>query len=301
MNEPDRSQTQPQDAQQGAAALQTAPAAETVSLRIGNPPPGAVGPLMLFLLFLGALVTGRNDLHAEWSWLGAVLACCAVGIWLLWIARVLFSLRRATLVVGSDGVFLARPWATDRFISYAQLEEQISEPAEQTGRVHVKGEQTMTITCLESKEQFMLRGPLEEISRAHCAMKQQREQFVRHSKQRSGATSVERQSRSAEQWIDELRSSVEGAHGHRQRATPRDHFWEALDDPSHDPAERAAAALALKQTLERRERQRIRILANSTASPKLRIVLDEVLEQEHDDHAALEALESLSKRKQALR
>jgi hypothetical protein len=74
----------------------------------------------------------------------------------------------------------------------------------------------------------------------------------------------------------------------------RDRLWRVLDSGAASDADRAAAAVALAAEDSEPDRQRIRIVAESTANPALRMLLTQAAEEGDDDGQAMaEALAAL--------
>lgn len=106
---------------------------------------------------------------------------------------------------------------------------------------------------------------------------------------------VARGSRTQAEWIAELakiRQGLVGGAGYRDVAVREDDLLRLVENPRATEDARAGAALLLKGTLDDEKRARIRIAAEASASPKLRVALDASTE---DDEAALhEAMEELA-------
>lgn len=66
--------------------------------------------------------------------------------------------------------------------------------------------------------------------------------------------------------------------GYRDPSGRRDTLWRIAEDPRTLPEPRAAAAVALKQSLDDEGRARLDALARSSAEPRVRMVIDAVLD-----------------------
>lgn len=93
--------------------------------------------------------------------------------------------------------------------------------------------------------------------------------------------------RSLEAWVRDLRRAGAGAAAnHRIAPIPIETLLEVAEDPQADPIMRANAAIALGANTENGEfRNRLRIAAQATAAPRLRIALEQAATV--DDEAAL--------------
>ena len=75
-------------------------------------------------------------------------------------------------------------------------------------------------------------------------------------------------------------------------------LWRVLDTPAASDADRAAAAVALAAAGSEPDRQRLRIAAESTANPALRILLRQAAEEgDADDQGVAETLAELENRR----
>lgn len=93
--------------------------------------------------------------------------------------------------------------------------------------------------------------------------------------------------RSLQAWVRELRRTGAGAAAnHRIAPLPNERLLEVVEDPQADPVNRANAAIALGANTETDEfRQRLRVAAQATAAPRLRVALERAANV--DDEAAL--------------
>ena len=94
------------------------------------------------------------------------------------------------------------------------------------------------------------------------------------------------------QWLGELRELLNRDTYRRQAAPAIQDLWKLVEDATHDAPVRAAAAASLGPTLDDAGRQRLRVVADATAAPRLRIALEAVAEQ--DDGRLSDALEQLT-------
>lgn len=75
-------------------------------------------------------------------------------------------------------------------------------------------------------------------------------------------------------WLRELEAMQVGVEGSYRRAVVTDEtLWRVVQDASLDARMRAGAAVALRKVLDEAGRARLRVVAESTASPKLRVAL----------------------------
>lgn len=107
----------------------------------------------------------------------------------------------------------------------------------------------------------------------------------------NAASLIARGTQSVAQWMEALATLDPNREGYRQTSLREDDLWRALEDAKEDPEARAAAAYLLRKRLDARGKERIRVVAQATALPKLRIAL-EAATGESDEEAA-EALQEL--------
>ena len=80
---------------------------------------------------------------------------------------------------------------------------------------------------------------------------------------------------------DRFLASTHGATDYRQAAVPRDQLWEVVEGAAADPSARVLAAEALSTTtLDADDRARLRIAAEHCAEPRVRVALEQLLDDE---------------------
>jgi hypothetical protein len=98
-------------------------------------------------------------------------------------------------------------------------------------------------------------------------------------------------------WLGDLRAVLRPRHQDFRSDAGSDPelYWEMLEDPRVPSLQRAAAAVALGPTLDRRGQERLRVASEAVADPGLRAALD--ASSSEDDEALLRALEAISPRR----
>jgi hypothetical protein len=100
-------------------------------------------------------------------------------------------------------------------------------------------------------------------------------------------------------WVADLRRLLDREAGFRSAAIVPERLWAIVEDAAADAEARAAAAVALGPALDAPGKERLRIAANTTAEPRLRIALEAA---ETDDETLMaEALEALAPREASRR
>jgi hypothetical protein len=59
-------------------------------------------------------------------------------------------------------------------------------------------------------------------------------------------------------------------------------LWRVVGDATRDAKERAVAAVSLGPTLDDEGRTRLRVVANTTAAPRLRVAIESVVEPDDE-------------------
>ena len=177
--------------------------------------------------------------------------------------------------IGADGVLLTWAW-TKRFIGHGEIawvgtfrDEGAFKRQKWTGVVlHLRSGEDVRVPVTTTNGWDTARvGMVAE--RVREAM----EQF-RSGDAAADAALVERGAREASAWLAALRALGTGASAtHRNAPVAPERLWRIALDPSAAPAARAGAAIALGPTLDGEGRTRLRIAAEATASPRLRVAL----------------------------
>ncbi len=106
---------------------------------------------------------------------------------------------------------------------------------------------------------------------------------------------LERDGRALEAWAAHLSTVGRGAAGYRDLPAERQGLLDVLDDPTAATELRAAAAFALGAAPEPELHDRVRIAADTVASPDLRATLEELASAEDDAAERVEALRRMQR------
>ncbi len=90
---------------------------------------------------------------------------------------------------------------------------------------------------------------------------------------------------SQRQWLERLRALASPDHRYREAPPNRAALLSAAADPRVEPTARAGAAALLHADLAQDERARLRIAADETTSPRLRIALETAIDPEAEQEA----------------
>lgn len=195
-------------------------------------------------------------------------------------------LTRTHLRIGADGIVL-KWFRTERFIPYDEIasiesyEEKEYRRRWAGAKVHLHSGETIKLPIASAGD---IGGP-------RVRLVKHRLEQAHADHQRGARASAEarlvRGERPMLAWVRELRRAGAGAAAnHRIAPVPTDRLLELAEDPHADPIMRANAAVALGANTESGEiRTRLRVAAQATAAPRLRVALEKSVDV--DDEAAL--------------
>jgi hypothetical protein len=184
---------------------------------------------------------------------------------------ILGHLRAADVTIGADGVSYTR-FGRTTFVSLASIEgvEPVPggailsltngsrlafrfAPSRNAGRETPEGDALVArLTHLHAAQRRGKRAPL-------------------------AAEILARGSRASHAWLRDLRTlGRDGRAAYRGAIVPLEQLWAVLEDPTAGSSARAGAAVALGDALDDVGRERIRVVTEGCASPKLRVAFDVV-------------------------
>ncbi len=192
--------------------------------------------------------------------------------------------------IGTDG--LVTSWfGKKRYIAFSELErveryDEFLNGKQQRGvRLYLRGGEKVLLptgqTDVGATESARLAARIEEARQARSA-------GADHP-----ADLLVRGELALLEWVRELRRIGAGAHSPRRPAVPPDTLLGVVEDSKAPAVERANAAIAALASDDPEVHRRVRVAAETTASPKLRVALDRIVESPADEEEAAEALEAL--------
>lgn len=103
---------------------------------------------------------------------------------------------------------------------------------------------------------------------------------------------LRRRGRPVEAWLKALRAIGSGANAdHRTAPVPTETLWEIVESASSTPDDRIAAAVSLGSAGAEVNRDRLRIAAETTSAPRVRVAL--AAAADHDEAALIESLSAI--------
>ena len=225
-----------------------------------------------------------------------ILTLIAVAVHpLLGLASLLLSgalLWPSTYVAGADGV-LRRGLLTRRFIPIADIARVQCTPSRV--RLRLRSGRTHDVPIWHGDDVFRARGD-RMVTRA-ALFAERIEAALERDDRRAPPLDPSKLARPADMpaaaWMQSLSELASDQGTFRQPATTPEQLWDVVDDGSAAAASRAAAAVALRATLDDHGRQRLRLAAESTAAPHLRVAFERAAES--DDAPLAEALDDLAR------
>lgn len=194
---------------------------------------------------------------------------------LLIVARVYFAMASTTIEVGVDGILLRPPWGQrPRFIAIASLEH--CAPTKRGVRLrYYNGVEEILVTG----EAGGGLGGVDHVREAlYAEILDAMDAWTSNDSSVNASTRVARGERSAAEWALALRSLRAGS-DYRSTDMRDEDLWLVLESAAHPEESRAAAAVVLRAGGDE-AKKRIRIAAESSASPRLRVALEAASDSE---------------------
>lgn len=249
-----------------------------------------VGALVLVASIAGSIATAKSGLIAP----AVMLAIAGASAHLTMIFRLFHT---GKIVVGADGVVAS--WFSQRTViplrNIARAEalegEAWATMLPMVVRVHLKDGRSVDLVARAGRVSAL--GNFNRLARLHAETIAERiNEAVAARADVASPTAyageegaLERGSRSMDAWVTALRKLHDGAAGFRDHGaagTVLERLLAIMEDATASPTRRAAAAVALAPHLDDGARDRIRIAARATATPKLRVALEAAAAAEDD-------------------
>lgn len=189
------------------------------------------------------------------------------------------------VTVGVDGVVVAWPLLRKRrFVPHARIDDVL----------HTTERVTLVLTDGERYEIETNAGEA-DAREAHDALVERllsARTAYRAAERADAVAALARGGRTADAWVRELGALGRGGGDrYRSASVPVEALWRVALDPAASEEHRIGAGLALRGTLDDDGRSRLRVVAGSSASPRVRVALTAAVDAE-DDAAVVQALEA---------
>lgn len=221
---------------------------------------------------------------------GAALSLPFTALMLAYLFLIVLAPTRVK--IGADGLALRWLWRR-RFVRFADV-VSVAPWVRTSGTKTYEGIQLE----LAQGEEICIAGGQRGWSEQVATQLEERvlEAWEAHRQGRGGGelSALERGERDLRTWVEHLRALGEGAKTELRRAfVPLDRLLRVVEDPSQPDLTRAGAAIAAARGGSPQTRDRIRVAASATASPRLRVALERSLDPRDDPDSVAEALAAL--------
>ena len=181
------------------------------------------------------------------------------------------AMMPSKIVIGIDGILLRWFWRK-RFIPMSEI-TSVANHGERDIEIELSSGRKETLSTTNNR-----RGTSAHERQHRDAVYARIIEAVNAYRQRGPtpdvALLVGRGQRSHEEWRRALESLTHVDRGYRQVALRDEDLWRVVEDPRATADARAGAAVLLRRSLDEEGRARVRIAAEATASPQLRVALD---------------------------
>lgn len=234
----------------------------------------------------------------------AIAALMLIGFG-LYFAMLLQIFKRTRVIVGADGIDLQWFWQR-KFIPMKDIERaEVVETDARTNnfailvRLHMRNGPPVDlisdfgrVSVFGSADGFnrFIRLRAETLAERINEVVEQRPPIAAWN-----TTALLREGRPIAEWVESLRTLRDRVQTFRE-GSALEQLWGILEDVNAAPEERAAAAVALSQSLDDEGRERVRVAARATGAPKLRIALEAAAH--HDDEKLIDALDEVTQARQ---
>jgi hypothetical protein len=203
------------------------------------------------------------------------------------------ALAPTSVRIGTDGIVTS--WLfSKRFVPYSTVERAETYKRDTGGKVH----RGVLLVLRDGTEVNLPTGQSDvgdvEAARLLARIEQSRAAYAEGSPQ-AHTEVLGRGGRSVREWVRELRRIGAGAYDHRTSAVPTEALLRVVEDSAASAEERASAAIAAASSGDVDAPGRIRVAAEATVSPKLRVALETIARGtvEDEDAALEEALSAI--------
>lgn len=208
----------------------------------------------------------------------------------------LTGLIPSKIAVGMDGILLRWLW-TKQFIPMSKVKRLVPEEDRMIRIDLVDGTDKVVYTSMRRRSgwqgNFGQRYSAMHRDAVLARMKEAWELFRQRGPAADMAALVGRGTRTHEEWFDALGKMAGADAGYRDAVVREDDLWRVVEDPAAPEDARAGATMVLRSKLDDAGKQRLRVAAEATASPKLRVVLETAAE----DAALEDAMTDLAEEK----
>jgi hypothetical protein len=185
----------------------------------------------------------------------------------------LVSMLPSRISVGIDGVHERWLWRK-RLIPMAQIAgvERIDD--RQLWLRLRDGSGHMLFTSMHRKNNLGTSFAKQHGDAVQARIAEAHQAFLAHASAADVSALVAKGTRTREEWLAALGKLRDAQGGYRDAVVRDDDLWRLVEDPSAPADARGGAALLLRRSLDEEGKARVRVAAEATASPQLRVALD---------------------------
>lgn len=181
--------------------------------------------------------------------------------------------RKVELSVGADGIVLRGALST-RFFRYEEVETVAAE--HHRLRLKLRGKAPLLLEAVSKSTERA-----SDIWNLAARIHQGRSTTQSHAHDLEAV--LKRGDRTVGQWLQDVRTLTGQEVGYRDASIDDDKLWSVVEDASLDSSQRTAAGIALRDHLDARGKLRLRVAADASASPQVRVALEAVLGAADDE------------------
>ena len=197
----------------------------------------------------------------------------------------------AKVEIGADGILQRWLW-TRKFIPISQI-VSASHGDDRTIRVHLRdGRDELIYTSPRRRGGFGSSWATQHRDAILARINETLAAYAARGPAADVSAMVAKGTRSRADWLASLDKLRDREGGYRDAVVRDEDLWRVVEDPSAPEDARGAAAMLLRGSLDDTGRARVRVAAEATASPKLRVALDAAAGAAKDEsvRSALEEL-----------
>jgi hypothetical protein len=222
-----------------------------------------------------------------WGPIAAAVASLAILLPIMWGGIKVFGMLQPELRIGADGISLkGGSTSATRFVRFEQLEK-----IEVTSYTFNRKESIGLKVTYGGKSDVL--GDIDSVQEAEAVVKEILDTKARWEQERSpvvGLATLDNAGAPVGAWIEALRSRAKNDADYRNAALGRDQLLELIENGTATAEHRVGAAVLLAAKEGGPARERIRIAAETTANPKLRVALTAIADDAVEEEAIEEAL-----------
>jgi hypothetical protein len=223
------------------------------------------------LLFVGCSVVAMGFLSAALFALGPRIGQGISS--LLMMAWFLGAMLPSKIAVAIDGVHLRWLW-WKKLVPMSTI-AGISGDGDRMIRLQlVDGTEQLLYTSMRGNSRFGATYGLQHRNAVIARIAEAHAAFRARTPAADVSGLVSRGSKTREEWLAALAKLRDAGGGYRDAVVRDEDLWRVVEDPSASEDARGGAAMLLRRSLDDEGKARVRVAAEATASPKLRIALD---------------------------